>query len=194
MWSARSSCTRVGRSRSAARGGVIIATGGFEHNPEMRQQYQPFVPENQSLGATGATGDGIRAGIDAGAAVDLMDEAWWFPTLSCPSGRKHMMLNERMMPAQFMVNGAGKRYINESTPYSEFGHAMIEGNETGIHHMPCWLITDSHCLEQYVVAGHLPLPNLPFAPVPTGKKWSEDWLDGGVVFQADSDWASWPAR
>ncbi len=172
--------------RIRARGGVVIATGGFEHNPEMRAQYQPFVPEDQSLGNTGNTGDGIRAGLDAGAAVDLMDEAWWFPTLSWPSGRKHMLLNERMMPGQFIVNGDGKRFINESTPYSEFGHAMIEGEEAGSRHIPCWLITDAHSWNRYVIAGHLPLPHIPFAPAPTGSDMVQAWLDAGVVKQANS--------
>ncbi|MFT3864968.1 MAG: FAD-binding protein [Solirubrobacterales bacterium] len=164
-----------------SRGGVVLATGGFEHNPEMRAEYQPFVPEDFSLGNAGATGDGIRAGLEVGAKVDLMDEAWWFPTLAWPSGRKHMMLNERMMPAQFIVNGDGVRYINEATPYSEFGHAMIEGEASGTTYLPSWLITDAHSWKRYVVAGHLPLPKIPFAPVPTGAAMVEDWVEAGVV-------------
>ena len=172
--------------RVEARGGVVLATGGFEHNEEMRRQYQPFVPEDFSLGNPASTGDGIRAGQEAGAALDLMDEAWWFPTLAWPSGRLHMMLNERMMPAQFIVNGAGERFINEATPYSEFGHAMIEGQATGTTYMPCWLVTDDHSWRNYVVAGHLPLPHIPFAPVPTGPKMVEDWLAAGIVKQGSS--------
>ena len=110
-----------------------------------------------------------------------MDEAWWFPTLPFPGGRKHLMLNERMMPGQFIVNGAGERFINEATPYSEFGHVMIEGQATGTDHIPCWLITDAHAWNRYVVAGHLPLPHIPFSPAPTGKDMMQPWLDGGVV-------------
>jgi succinate dehydrogenase/fumarate reductase flavoprotein subunit len=170
----------------SARGGVILATGGFEHNEEMRRRYQPFVPEDQSLGNPGSTGDGIRAGIDAGAAVELMDEAWWFPTVSWPSGRKHMLLNERMMPGQFIVNGDGRRFINEATPYSEFGHVMVEGEATGTSHIPCWLITDDRSWNRYVIAGHLPLPRIPFAPAPTGPQMVEGWLKEDVVRRADT--------
>jgi 3-oxosteroid 1-dehydrogenase len=172
--------------RVKARGGVILATGGFDHNPEMRAEYQPFVPEDFSLGNAANTGDGVRAGQEAGAAVALMDEAWWFPTLAWPSGRLHMMLNERMMPSQFIVNGAGERFINEATPYSEFGHAMIEGQASGTTYMPCWLITDAHSWRRYVVAGHLPLPQIPFAPVPTGPAMVEAWLQEGVAKQGSS--------
>lgn len=179
--------------RIAARGGVILATGGFEHNPEMRRRYQPFVPEDYSLGNAGSTGDGIRAGQEAGAALDLMDEAWWFPTLAWPSGRLHMMLNERTMPAQFIVNGDGERFINEATPYSEFGHAMIAGQETGTTYIPCWLITDDRSWRRYVIAGHLPLPQIPFAPVPTGSRMVASWLEEGVVKQGGS-WAELAAQ
>jgi 3-oxosteroid 1-dehydrogenase len=174
--------------RVMARAGVILATGGFENDPELRREYQPFVPENHSFGARSNTGDGIRAGQEAGAALDLMDEAWWFPTLAWPGGRLHMLLNERMMPAQFIVNGAGRRFINEATPYSEFGHAMIAGQAAGTDHIPCWLITDAGAWSRYIVAGHLPLPKIPFSPAPTGRGMVESWLQAGVVKQADT-WA-----
>jgi succinate dehydrogenase/fumarate reductase flavoprotein subunit len=179
--------------RVGARGGVVIATGGFEHNEEMRRTYQPFVPEDHSLGNPESKGDGIRAGQEVGAALELMDEAWWFPTLAWPGGRKHMLLNERMMPAQFMVNGAGERFINEATPYSELGHAMIAGQRSGTTHIPSWLITDARSWKRYVIAGHLPLPKIPFAPVPTGSKMVQEWLDAGVVKQGGS-WAELAAE
>ena len=57
----------------------------------------------------------------------MLDEAWWFPAIQWPDGRMQFMLNERMMPSQFIVNGDGKRFINEAAPYMDFGHAMIEG-------------------------------------------------------------------
>ena len=66
--------------------------------------------------AAGDRGDGIRAGEKVGAATDLLDEAWWFPAMCWPDGRLQFMLNERMMPSQFVVNGDGKRFINEAAP------------------------------------------------------------------------------
>jgi hypothetical protein len=96
------------------------------------------------------------------------------------------MLNERMMPSQFVVNGAGERFINEAAPYMDFAHAMIEGQRSGVTHIPCWLITDIRSFHRYVVAGHLPIPKVPFAPVPTGWKVPEAWLESGIVKQGDS--------
>ena len=102
--------------------------------------------------------------IEVVIPTDLLDEAWWFPAMCWPDGRLQFMLNERMMPAQFVVNGAGERFINEAAPYMDFAHAMIEGQQNGVEHIPCWLITDIKSFHRYVVGGHLPIPKVPFAP------------------------------
>lgn len=172
--------------RIAARGGVVLATGGFDHDMQWRRRYLPLLEKDWSFGNPAATGDGIRAGEKVGAATDLLDEAWWFPAMCWPDGRLQFMLNERMMPAQFVVNGAGKRFINEAAPYMDFAHAMIEGQQDGIEHIPCWLITDIGSFHRYVVGGHLPIPKVPFAPVPTGRKIPQAWLDSGIVAAASS--------
>jgi 3-oxosteroid 1-dehydrogenase len=172
--------------RVRADAGVIIASGGFEHNPEMRHRFQPFVTEDLSLGADSNTGDGIRAGQVAGGALAQMDVAWWFPTLVMPGGALHLMLSERMMPAQFIVNAHGERFIKESTPYSEFGHAIIAAEASDPGSMPCWYVTDSRAWRRYVIAGHLPLPRIPAVPVTTGREMPAAWLRSGMVKQANS--------
>ncbi|MFE7420368.1 FAD-binding protein [Rhodococcus sp. NPDC057529] len=164
-----------------ARGGVVLATGGFDHDLPMRMQYEPVIDDDWSLGNPASTGDGIKAGEKIGAAVDLMDEAWWFPAIAWPDGRLQFMLNERMIPGQFVVNGAGKRFVNEAAPYTDFGHAVIAGQRTGATHIPSWLIIDTRSWRRYVFAGHLPLPKIPGAPVPTGRKVPQAWLNSGVV-------------
>lgn len=172
--------------RIRAERGVILATGGFDHDMEWRRREEPVIEEDWSFGNPVATGDGIRAGEKVGAATELMDESWWFPSIQWPDGRMQFLLNERMMPAQFIVNGNGERYINEAAPYMDFGHAMLAGQRTGVDHIPSWLVTDHRSWNRYVVAGHLPLPKIPFAPVPTGRKIPQAWLDSGVVVAANS--------
>jgi succinate dehydrogenase/fumarate reductase flavoprotein subunit len=169
-----------------ARGGVILATGGFDHDMDRRRQYLPVLERDWSFGNPLAMGDGIRAGEKVGGSTDLLDEAWWFPAIQWPNGRLQFMLNERMMPSQFVVNGDGHRFINEAAPYMDFAHAMIEGQNSGVTHIPCWLITDIRSFHRYVVAGHLPIPKVPFAPVPTGWKIPAAWLESGVVHQGRS--------
>ncbi|MHC9297360.1 FAD-binding protein [Mycobacterium sp. LTG2003] len=172
--------------RIRARHGVVLASGGFDHDMAWRKEHLPVLEKDWSFGNPAATGDGIRAGENAGGSTDLLDEAWWFPAICWPDGRLQFMLNERMMPSQFVVNGEGKRFINEAAPYMDFAHAMIEGQQSGVTHIPCWLVTDIDSFHRYVVAGHLPIPKIPFAPVPTGRKVPRAWLDSGVVKEAHS--------
>jgi 3-oxosteroid 1-dehydrogenase len=176
---------RDGRQqRIGARRGVILATGGFDHDMAWRREHLPELEHDWSFGNPVAMGDGIRAGEKVGASTDLLDEAWWFPAMCWPDGRLQFMLNERMMPSQFVVNGAGKRFINEAAPYMDFAHAMIAGQRSGVSHIPCWLITDTRSFHRYVVGGHLPIPKVPGAPVPTGRQIPQAWLDSGVVHSA----------
>ena len=176
-----------GTQRIGARLGVILASGGFDHDLAWRKEVLPVVDQDWSFGNPAAMGDGIRAGQKVGAATDLLDEAWWFPAIQWPDGRMQFMLNERMMPAQFIVNGEGKRFINEAAPYMDFGHAMIDGQKSGVTHIPCWLITDHRSWNRYVIGGHLPIPKIPGAPVPTGRRVPPAWLESGVV-KAATTW------
>ena len=88
------------------RHGVILATGGFDHDMAWRREHQPVLKDDWSFGNPLATGDGIRAAEKVGGSTELLDEAWWFPAIQWPDGRMQFMLNERMMPSQFVVNGS----------------------------------------------------------------------------------------
>lgn len=185
------------KQRIAARSAVILASGGFDHDLAWRKEQLPVLAsagsQDWSFGNSAAMGDGIRAGQAVGAATELLDEAWWFPAIQWPDGRMQFMLNERMMPAQFIVNGEGKRFINEAAPYMDFGHAMIDGQQSGVTHIPSWLITDHRSWNRYVVGGHLPIPKIPGAPVPTGRKVPAAWLESGVV-KAATSWDEMAAK
>src|SRR5262249_1736464 len=146
--------TRDGASELilAARG-VVLAAGGFERNDQMRQRYQrPPIGVDWTTGATGNTGDAITAGEAAGAALDLMDDAWWGPSVPLPSG-PFFCLAERSLPGCILVNGAGRRFVNESAPYVDAVHAMYAGHSTAVPHIPSWLITDQRYRDSYVFAG-----------------------------------------
>jgi 3-oxosteroid 1-dehydrogenase len=153
--------------------GVLIATGGFERNEEMRQRYQRSpIGTGWTTGATGNTGDGIVAGQELGAAVGLMDDAWWGPSIPLPGG-PYFCLAERSLPGSVMVNGAGQRFVNESAPYVDAVHAMYEGNSAENPHIPAWLVFDQRYRDRYVFAG---LP--PRRPLP------RRWYAAGAVFSA----------
>ncbi len=157
-----------------ARRGVLIATGGFERNEEMRRRYQrePAGPQ-WTTGAPGNTGDGIRAGLDLGAATGLMDDAWWGPSIPLPGG-PYFCLAERSLPGCLLVNGAGQRFVNEAAPYVDAVRAMYDGNTPGNPHIPAWLVFDQRYRDRYVFAGR-----------PPGRPLSRRWYAAGAVVRAD---------
>jgi 3-oxosteroid 1-dehydrogenase len=155
--------------------GVLIAAGGFERNEEMRRRYQRQPTSTEwTTGSAGNTGDGIVAGEAAGAALDLMDDAWWGPTIPL-SGGPYFCLAERSLPGCILVNGAGQRFVNESAPYVDAVHAMYDADSPDNPHIPAWLITDQRYRNRYVFAG---LP--PRKPLP------RRWYRAGAVFRAPS--------
>ena len=48
---------------------VVLATGGFQHNDEMMEQYNPAFVGVKRFAPGGQTGDGITLGLQAGAAM-----------------------------------------------------------------------------------------------------------------------------
>jgi 3-oxosteroid 1-dehydrogenase len=153
--------------------GVLIATGGFERNEEMRRRYQRSpIGVDWTTGAAGNTGDGIVAGQELGAATGLMDDAWWGPSIPLPGG-PYFCLAERSLPGCVLVNGAGQRFVNESAPYVDAVHAMYEGNTPENPHIPAWLIIDQRYRDRYVFAGR-----------PPGRPFPRRWYAAGAVFQA----------
>ena len=141
--------------------GVVLAAGGFERNAAMRQRYQrPPIGAEWTTGSPGNTGDAITAAEAAGAALDLMDDAWWGPSIPLPSG-PYFCLAERSLPGCLLVNGAGQRFVNESAPYVDAVHAMYDGHTDAVPHIPSWLIFDQRYRNSYVFAGLPPGRSLP---------------------------------
>jgi 3-oxosteroid 1-dehydrogenase len=139
-----------------ARRGVLIASGGFERNAEMREKYQRApITADWTVGAFENTGDGIQAGLDAGAAVALMEDAWWGPSFVL-SGGPYFCLAERSLPGCVMVNSDGKRFVNEAAPYVDAVHAMYEHGS-----VPSWLIIDQRYRNSYLFAGLGPRQPIP---------------------------------
>jgi 3-oxosteroid 1-dehydrogenase len=162
---------RDGRlTRIGARCGVLLATGGFDHNPEMRRRYLPEGgrPDN-SGGAPDNNGEGIMAGQRIGAATDLMDDAWWMPSVRHPAGAVIPLVSERSIPRSVIVSGrTGERFTNEAAPYVNFVHDQLAGG-----HVPLWFVMDSTARARY-----------PFAQVLPGAEFHQTFYDAGTVHRA----------
>ncbi|GAB1508909.1 3-oxosteroid 1-dehydrogenase [Actinophytocola sp. KF-1] len=128
--------------------GVLLASGGFERNERMRKEYQQApIGTEWTVGAEENTGDGIEAGMRLGAAVALLDDAWWGPSIMLPRG-PYFCLAERSLPGCVLVNERGERFVNEAAPYVDAVHAMYD---TGS--VPAWLIADQNYRNRYIFAG-----------------------------------------
>ncbi|WP_336207199.1 3-oxosteroid 1-dehydrogenase [Nonomuraea sp. LPB2021202275-12-8] len=156
-----------------ARRGVIIGSGGFEHSAAMRAEFQRQpIGTSWTVGAKENTGDGIEAGERAGAALDLMDDAWWGPSIPLP-GQPYFCLAERTLPGCILVNGNGVRFVNEGAPYSDVVHVMYDRNTPAAPHIPSWLIVDQNYRNRYLFKDIAPL--LPFP---------DAWYQSGAVHKA----------
>jgi 3-oxosteroid 1-dehydrogenase len=144
-----------------ARHGVVLGSGGFEKNLELREKYHPSPTSTDwTTGSEFNTGGGVLAGIAAGADTDLLDDAWWGPTIPLPSGA-WFCLAERNLPGSIIVNAAGRRYMNEALPYVEAVHEMYQGEATGVPHVPSWMVIDQRYRNRYLFAGLSPRQPFP---------------------------------
>ncbi|WP_193609032.1 3-oxosteroid 1-dehydrogenase [Nocardioides lijunqiniae] len=158
-----------------ARRGVILGSGGFERNLEMRERYQPQPTSvDWTTGSQFNTGGGILAGIEAGAGTDLLDDSWWGPTIPLPGG-PWFCLAERNLPGSIIVNQAGERFMNEALPYVEAVHEIYAGEATGVGHVPSWMVIDQRYRNRYLFAGLMPRQPFP------GR-----WYKHGVIRRADT--------
>ncbi|GAA4054916.1 FAD-dependent oxidoreductase [Nonomuraea soli] len=137
----------VGGAPIRARKGVVLAAGGFAHNSEWRQKHHGI--PGYSAAPEGDLGTAIEAGAKVGAALELMDDAWWGAGTEGPDGHNGFVLSERSMPFSLVVDATGKRFTNESASYIDFGHDLLS------HPAPAWLVTDVRQARRYLSTAYL---------------------------------------
>jgi 3-oxosteroid 1-dehydrogenase len=135
--------------RLRAERGVVLGGGGFDHRAEWRERHQG-VDGSASSGSKGNLGTAIEVATRIGAAVDLMDDAWWggsIPPVG-PDGTPGFLVSERSMPFSIIVDAAGARFANESESYVDLGHHMFDHFKT----VPgtCWMVTDARHAHRYL--------------------------------------------
>jgi 3-oxosteroid 1-dehydrogenase len=171
--------------RIGATKGVVLAAGGFESSDAMRKQHLPAPTEAEWTTANpGNTGDIIKMGVALGAAVDLMDDAWWGPTTVVPGeDRARMLVIEKGLPGSIFVNKRGQRFLNEASPYNDICKRMYENHTPESPCVPCYMIFDGTFRKKYPCGPLLPASQLPDWALPKALKESgylkkADTLDG----------------
>lgn len=156
-----------------ARGGVVLACGGFESAPEMQQQFWQISPVLSSA-CRGNTGDGIRMALSVGADLWHM---WHYHGTYGFRHPEHPDIGIRMKrlpdwrPAGFgaasdaderaavmswiLVDQDGRRFMNEYGPYvQDTGHRDMEPYDPGtlrFPRVPCWCVFDEAGRERYPI-------------------------------------------
>ena len=112
-----------------ARKGVVLATGGFEYNEELKREFLGGYPVF-AYGDPGNTGDGIKLAQELGA------DLWHTKAVAAPMGYKFSDFQSAFimrMPADgyIIVDQNGERFCNE----------------TGLEHYSMWMAVTSFDME-----------------------------------------------
>ncbi|CAB3824195.1 3-oxosteroid 1-dehydrogenase [Achromobacter aegrifaciens] len=164
-----------------ARRGVVMATGGFPWDPARRAQSYPQPTGLWSMSPRDNAGDGIRLSEAAGAALGSghASPAFWAPVslLESADGKPlhypHLVW-DRAKPGLIAVNGAGRRFVNESASYHEFVQAMYRSHGT-TPSIPAFLICDQRFIDTWGLGLALP-----------GGRPRQHLIDTGYLLQADT--------
>jgi len=144
--------TAAGRREIAVRQGVVLATGGFEWDPELLARHFPGPVDRISSPRTN-TGDGQRLAEAAGALLERMDQANIYGALPVTyEGRAHgMPAIFNASPHAIVVDRHGKRFVSEY--HFNIGEALDRRDpETGEPvHLPAWIVGDRRFLHQSVL-------------------------------------------
>ena len=166
------------RERVAARRGVLLATGGYDWNPELARWFEQL-PEWNSLCPPSITGDHIALAGALGAAVAAVpplnlsalfaiqvpgEEIEGAPRWRCAGF-------EAGLPHAILVNDRGQRFADESFYRDLLPRARAwDGRAQRYVNLPMFLVLDAQHRARYALAGF-----------PAGGE-----LPGGVAEQSDS--------
>ncbi|MBU3738261.1 MAG: FAD-dependent oxidoreductase [Rhodoferax sp.] len=137
------------------RGGLVLASGGFNRHPQWRERLLPGIPPAWSPGAPGHTGEAQALTLALGAhhGTAAKSHAFWAP---CSLRQRadgsravfpHFVM-DRAKPGMITVNQRGERFLNESTSYHQFGLAM-QAAHAQTPSIPAWLVCDADALRAY---------------------------------------------
>jgi len=165
-----------GTERVAARKGVVLASGGFGANEELRQKFMPQSRPGWSLQPEGCQGDGISMGVKAGAVLNEgnASNGIWVPASSHRRADGTLAIFpsltfDRHFPGSIMVDARnGKRFVDESFHYQAFGEVTLEKGITKV-----WMISDAEAVGRYGMGMVKPKP---FSVKP--------WVRKGYVHEA----------
>ena len=158
--------TPQGERTVRTRRGVVLACGGFPHDP-LRQQamfaHAPTGREHHSAAPPTNTGDGLRLGESAGGRVadNFPDPGAWAPVSRVPrrdggfANFPHLI--ERAKPGLIAVRRDGRRFVNEAGSYHDVLRGLLAATGPG-EETACWLVCDHAFQRRYGLGAAKPFP------------------------------------
>jgi len=138
-----------------SRGGVVMASGGFNRHPTRRAAMLPRANESWCPAGPGHTGSAQDLALKAGGQLGTggLSHAFWAPVSirqrddGTTAAFPHFVM-DRGKPGMISVDSQGQRYVNESTSYHLFGIAM-QAHDRNVPSVPTWLVCDAGALKRY---------------------------------------------
>ncbi len=145
--------------------GVVLASGGFPHDPA--RQAQLFKPHQGKRHYSAApktnTGDGLRLAESIGCKITdtLADPMAWSPVSLVPDGKGDFIhfphLIERAKPGIIAVTPQGERFVSEADSYHDFVQALFAVTPHG-QEPEAWLIADHKAQRRWGLGWAKPFP------------------------------------
>lgn len=161
-----------------ANNGVILASGGFEWNKQLTKAFLKM-DITHPVSPPGNEGDALMMAMKAGAALDNMSEAWWYPAMVDPTFEYEdnvmsQLGNGRNGPNSIVVNKHGRRFAHEGTTYNDLPRTFFNYDPVKIefpNEAPVWLIFDQQLKDRELI-----ITMTPGDPAP-------DWVDQAPTLQ-----------
>ena len=133
----------IGRDGNAvtlrAEKGVILATGGFAGNVELRQKYcegekwPNLGQEVRTTNVAGVTGDGIFMAEAAGANLVNMEQIQLLPYCNAQTGMLNDSTGTATVAEYVFLNKEGKRFVREDGRRDDMSRAILSQTESKMY-------------------------------------------------------------
>lgn len=125
--------------RIKASKGVLLGTGGFDYNDELKKQYLTF-PSNYTFAVDGSDGDGLRMAQGVGCDLNLMPYGWGnvaYTVTGAEAYEAHLTnggitpFGIQNQPGAIFVNSNAQRFTDEAADYDSVLYSFMGQYPTG---------------------------------------------------------------
>jgi len=176
-----------GGERITAARGVVLATGGFEGDPELVRTHLGL-EDVPVWGSTAATGDGLRMAQGVGADLWHMDNMMAVNGITDPSSRHGYFAMFVYSRGVIWVDDAGRRFVDEFVP-SGHGQALIDGQYVLHPHRPMWVVFDEKTRSAGPISASADVLPVGWNVLMNGYRWSPDnmaEIEAGWIQRGDT--------